>query len=97
MSEDDYKEVFILHSPDCVQIHCQVKERREVELNVTEIAGQEIADGEVNYSFSKTPLAYFSTRHCVHEQRELSCPKLAQVARRICRYYSQSDCLKLRI
>ena len=77
--------------PDCARIHCQVQEGREEDLNVTEAAGQEIADdGEVTFSYSKAPLVYFSTRHCVHEQRQLTCSKLGQVARRICRYYSQS-------
>ena len=80
----------IIHYPDCAQIHCQVQEGREEYINVAEAAGQEIADGEATLSYSKAPLVYFSTRHCVHEQRQLTCSKLGQVARRICRYYSQS-------
>ena len=55
-----------------------------------EEAGQEVVDGEV--TFTQPPLVQFRTRHCVHQQSHLTCPKLGQAARRICRYYSQSGC-----
>lgn len=77
-----------MFSLDCVQIHCEVLEGVEVDPEVEETAGQEIAEGEV--TFSQPPLVQFRTRHCVHQQSELACPKLDQVGRRICRYYSQS-------
>ena len=60
-----------------------------MDTDAEEVAGQEVTDGEVTLTYP--PLVQFRTQHCVHQQSELTCPKLRQVARRICRYYSQSE------
>ena len=81
----------LCYNPDCANIHCEVREGVETDPEDEEEAGQEVVDGEV--TFTQPPLVQFRTRHCVHQQSQLTCPKLGQAARRICRYYSQSGCV----